>query len=69
MWGASWEKPVRQMREYLDGLQPLLAGERADAVGEFWTTRAALALRHRRCTLPRWGLRCCDSQVAAARER
>ncbi len=44
LWGASWEKPVRQMREYLDGLQPLLDGERADAVGEFWTARAALQL-------------------------
>jgi 5,10-methylenetetrahydromethanopterin reductase len=42
MWGVSWDKPVRQMREYLDGLQPLLAGQAADAAGEFWTTRGAL---------------------------
>ena len=34
MWGISWDKPVRQMREYLDGLLPLLAGQPADAVGE-----------------------------------
>ena len=34
MWGVSWDRPVRQMREYLDGLQPLLAGEPADADGE-----------------------------------
>jgi 5,10-methylenetetrahydromethanopterin reductase len=42
MWGVSWDKPVRQMREYLDGLLPLLAGQPADAVGETWTTRGAL---------------------------
>jgi 5,10-methylenetetrahydromethanopterin reductase len=44
MWGVSWDKPVRQMREYLDGLLPLLAGQPAEAVGEIWTTRAALQL-------------------------
>jgi alkanesulfonate monooxygenase SsuD/methylene tetrahydromethanopterin reductase-like flavin-dependent oxidoreductase (luciferase family) len=27
------------MREYLDGLLPLLAGQAADAVGEIWTTK------------------------------
>jgi F420-dependent oxidoreductase-like protein len=42
MWGVSWDKPVRQMREYLDGLLPLLAGQAADAVGEIWTTRGSL---------------------------
>jgi F420-dependent oxidoreductase-like protein len=44
MWGISWDKPVRQMREYLDGLQPLLAGQPAEAAGEFWTTRGALQI-------------------------
>lgn len=44
MWGISWDKPVRQMREYLDGLQPLLAGQPAEAAGEFWTTRASLQI-------------------------
>src|SRR5262249_2196977 len=44
MWGVSWDKPVRQMREYLDGLQPLLAGQAADATGEIWTTRGALQI-------------------------
>jgi 5,10-methylenetetrahydromethanopterin reductase len=44
MWGVSWDKPVRQMREYLDGLLPLLAGQPAEAVGEIWTTRGALQL-------------------------
>ena len=44
MWGVSWDKPVRQMREYLDGLLPLLAGQPAEAEGEFWTTRGALQM-------------------------
>lgn len=44
MWGISWDRAVRQMREYLDGLQPLLAGEPADATGEFWTARGALGV-------------------------
>jgi 5,10-methylenetetrahydromethanopterin reductase len=44
MWGASWDKPVRQMREYLDGLLPLLAGQPAQAEGEFWTTRGSLQI-------------------------
>ncbi|MBS9533325.1 TIGR03564 family F420-dependent LLM class oxidoreductase [Mycobacterium sp. M1] len=42
MWGIPWDKPVRRLREYLDGLLPLLAGEPADAVGETVTTRGAL---------------------------
>lgn len=44
MWGVSWDKPVRQMREYLDGLLPLLAGQPAAAEGEFWTTRGSLQI-------------------------
>ena len=44
MWGISWDKPVRRMREYLDGLLPLLAGEPADAVGETVSTRGALQI-------------------------
>lgn len=44
VWGVSWDRPVRQMREYLDGLQPLLAGQPADASGEFWTTRGSLQI-------------------------
>ena len=43
MWGIPYDKPVRRMREYLDGLQPLLAGQAADAIGETVTTRGALA--------------------------
>ncbi|MGV9799157.1 TIGR03564 family F420-dependent LLM class oxidoreductase [Mycobacterium sp. NPDC003449] len=44
MWGIPWDKPVRRLREYLDGLQPLLAGEPADAAGETVTTRGALQI-------------------------
>jgi F420-dependent oxidoreductase-like protein len=44
MWGIPWDKPVRRMREYLDGLQPLLIGQPADAPGETVTTRGALQI-------------------------
>lgn len=42
LWGIPWEKPVRLISEYLDGLVPLLAGGEASAVGEMVTTRGAL---------------------------
>ena len=44
MWGISYDKPLRRMREYLDGLLPLLAGQPADAVGETVTTRGSLQI-------------------------
>lgn len=44
MWGIPFEKPVRLMGEYLDGLLPLLAGKPADAVGETVTTRVTLRI-------------------------
>jgi len=44
MWGISYEKPLRRMREYLDGLLPLLAGQAAEAEGETVTTRASLQI-------------------------
>ena len=44
MWGISYDKPVRRMREYLDGLLPLLAGQPAEAVGETVTTRGSLQI-------------------------
>jgi F420-dependent oxidoreductase-like protein len=44
MWGIPWDRPLRRMREYLDGLQPLLAGQAADAVGETVTTRGAIQI-------------------------
>jgi 5,10-methylenetetrahydromethanopterin reductase len=39
MWGIPWDKPVRRMREYLDGLLPLLSGEGVDVSGDTVTTR------------------------------
>lgn len=42
LWGVPWEKPVRRMIEYLDGVQPLLAGEEAQAIGEMVTTGGSL---------------------------
>jgi 5,10-methylenetetrahydromethanopterin reductase len=44
MWGISYDKPARRMREYLDGLLPLLAGQPAEAVGETVTTRGSLQI-------------------------
>lgn len=44
MWGIPWDKPVRRLNEYLDGLLPLLAGEHAGAKGETVTTRGALVI-------------------------
>jgi len=44
MWGIPWDKPVRRLGEYLDGLLPLLAGEQADATGETVTTRGAVQI-------------------------
>ena len=44
MWGIPWDKPVRRLGEYLDGLLPLLAGEPADAEGQTSTTRGALMI-------------------------
>lgn len=44
MWGIPLDKPVRRLREYLDGLQPLLAGKVADAPGETVTTRGSLQI-------------------------
>ncbi|WAC94372.1 TIGR03564 family F420-dependent LLM class oxidoreductase [Mycobacterium sp. Aquia_213] len=42
LWGIPWDKPVRRMNEYLDGVLPLLAGEAAHAIGQTVTTRASL---------------------------
>jgi len=44
MWGIPWDKPVRRLNEYLDGLLPLLAGEAADATGQIVTTKGALMI-------------------------
>jgi F420-dependent oxidoreductase-like protein len=44
MWGIPWDKPVRRLNEYLDGLLPLLSGEAAAATGETVTTRGSLMI-------------------------
>jgi 5,10-methylenetetrahydromethanopterin reductase len=44
MWGIPWDKPVRRLNEYLDGLLPLLAGDAADATGEIYSTRGSLMI-------------------------
>jgi F420-dependent oxidoreductase-like protein len=44
MWGISWDRSVKRLSEYLDGLLPLLAHEPADAPGELVTTRGALQI-------------------------
>jgi F420-dependent oxidoreductase-like protein len=36
-WGMRWEKPIRHVLDYLDVLQPLLAGEVVQHRGEVWT--------------------------------
>jgi len=42
LWGYSYAKPVRHMREYLDALLPLLRGEATDLHGEDITSVGAL---------------------------
>ena len=44
LWGIPWEKPLRRMNEYLDGLLPLLEGQAACSVGELVTTRGSLQI-------------------------
>lgn len=45
MWGYSWDKPVRHMREYLDALLPLLRGEAVGINGEDITCNGAVDVR------------------------
>ncbi|MFV1991797.1 MAG: TIGR03564 family F420-dependent LLM class oxidoreductase, partial [Acidimicrobiales bacterium] len=42
MWGLSYEKPLRHMREYLDVLMPILDGQPANATGETITGHGAI---------------------------
>jgi F420-dependent oxidoreductase-like protein len=44
MWGLSFDKPVRHMREYLSILRPLLYGEAVSFQGESFSTSGALTL-------------------------
>jgi 5,10-methylenetetrahydromethanopterin reductase len=43
-WGIPWTGLVGRLDEYLDGLQPLLAGQPADVAGATVTTRGALEI-------------------------
>jgi F420-dependent oxidoreductase-like protein len=45
LWGYSYDKPVRHMREYLDSLLPLLRGEGVDVHGEDITCVGTLDVR------------------------
>jgi 5,10-methylenetetrahydromethanopterin reductase len=42
MWGYSFDRPLRHLREYLDALLPLLHGEDADVAGSEVTARGAV---------------------------
>ncbi|MGF1596130.1 MAG: TIGR03564 family F420-dependent LLM class oxidoreductase [Acidimicrobiales bacterium] len=42
--GLDWDRPLGFTREFIDGLQPLLAGRAAEVVGEQLTARAELAI-------------------------
>ncbi|ALG86100.1 TIGR03564 family F420-dependent LLM class oxidoreductase [Gordonia phthalatica] len=44
MWGVSYKRPVQRTSEFLDGLLPLLNGEKVSAAGELITTRGALTM-------------------------
>jgi F420-dependent oxidoreductase-like protein len=44
MWGIPWDKPIRRINEYLDGLLPLLRSEQVDACGETVTSRGQLQI-------------------------
>jgi 5,10-methylenetetrahydromethanopterin reductase len=44
MFGLSFDKPVRHLREYLSVLLPLLRGEAVDADGESYRVRGALSV-------------------------
>ena len=48
MFGLSFEKPLRHMREYLDVLMPLLQDGKADTEGETISAHAALDIANRR---------------------
>ncbi len=43
-WGLPWDKPYSRFVEYLDALQPLLAGDAVDVSGEFVSHNTAIAV-------------------------
>ena len=52
MWGISFDKPARYMKEYLAALMPLLHGEKVNVAGERVTTHAFAPLEVRDVTAP-----------------
>ena len=61
LWGLSFDRPVRHMREYLEALQPLLGASRPTPTAS-WSppsapSRSATPKRHR-CWWPRSAPRC-----------
>ena len=42
--GLAWDRPFSYTRDFVNGLQPLLAGQAAHVVGDQLTTRAQLAI-------------------------
>ncbi|MGB3887484.1 TIGR03564 family F420-dependent LLM class oxidoreductase [Gordonia sp. (in: high G+C Gram-positive bacteria)] len=44
MWGVSYKKPIQRTNEYLDGLLPLLRGEKVNSGGDLITTRGSLTM-------------------------
>ncbi|MFN8228444.1 MAG: TIGR03564 family F420-dependent LLM class oxidoreductase [Mycobacterium sp.] len=44
MWGIPWDKPIRRLGEFLDGLLPLLDGQPVNVTGETVTSRGALQI-------------------------
>jgi 5,10-methylenetetrahydromethanopterin reductase len=52
MWGLSFEKPARYMKEYLAALMPLLHGEAVKVTGERVTTNAFQPLKIGEATPP-----------------
>jgi len=52
MWGMSFEKPARYMKEYLAALMPLLHGETVKVTGERVTTNAFQPLKIGEATPP-----------------
>ena len=64
MYGYSFDKPVRHMREYLEILLPLLRGDSASFSGETMAGHVTVDVKGRRrsrsCS-PRWAPRCSSS--------
>jgi 5,10-methylenetetrahydromethanopterin reductase len=52
MWGLSFEKPARYMKEYLAALMPLLSGQKVDVDGDRVTTHAFAPLTLGDATAP-----------------